>query len=318
MEAGVEGAGADCGAAQGALDGAVKPGAAGLEAFAGVGEGVARVVVEDVGGEVGNLALALAELGGEGGFETECEVVEALGGAAQERGHARLGTVCGQAGEALAGIEKLKADGAIEPVGLVGEVLGDLVLDLGDELSGGGGRGGAEVGDKVGDGEVGFMADGGNDGEGGCGDGASDALGVEGGEVFKRSAAAGEDDDVDVEDAGDAGRVEQGDRRFNFGRSLVALHGDGEEEDVEAGMAAGDDVEEVANDRAGGRGDDGDGAWERGEGALAIGVEEAFVFESLLELFEGELERAGADGLHGFSDELHLSALLVDADAAAD
>jgi hypothetical protein len=35
-------------------------------------------------------------------------------------------------------------------------------------------------------------------------------------------------------------------------------------------------------------------------------------------LLEGELERAGADGLHGFRDELELAALLVDTDAAAD
>ena len=83
-------------------------------------------------------------------------------------------------------------------------------------------------------------------------------------------------------------------------------------------MAAGDDVEEVADDGAGGRGDDADGAGKGGQRALAGGVEEAFGVEALLELFEGELERAGADGFHGFGDELHLAALLVDADAAAD
>ena len=54
-----------------------------------------------------------------------------------------------------------------------------------------------------------------------------------------------------------------------------------------------------------------------GRGRLRVGVEEAFGFEALLELFEGELERACADRLHGFGDQLHLSALLVDADAAA-
>ncbi len=46
-------------------------------------------------------------------------------------------------------------------------------------------------------------------------------------------------------------------------------------------------------------------------------VEEAFGFEALFELFEGELERAGTDGLHGFGDQLHLAALLVDAYATA-
>ena len=83
-------------------------------------------------------------------------------------------------------------------------------------------------------------------------------------------------------------------------------------------MAAGDDVEEVANDGAGGRCDDADGAGKCGQRTLAGGVEEAFGLEALLELFEGELQRAGADRLHGFGDELHLAALFVDADAAAD
>ena len=109
-----------------------------------------------------------------------------------------------------------------------------------------------------------------------------------------------------------------GDGGFDFGGSLIALHGDGKDEDVEAGVAAGDDVEEVADDGSGGRGDDADGAGKGGQGALARGVEEAFGLEAFFELFEGELQGACADGLHGFGDQLHLAALLVDADAAAD
>ncbi len=76
-------------------------------------------------------------------------------------------------------------------------MLGDLVLCFCDELGGGGGSGGAQVRGEVGDGEVGFMADGGDDGQARGGDGAGNALGVEGGQVFKRASAAGEDDDVD-------------------------------------------------------------------------------------------------------------------------
>ena len=83
----------------------------------------------------------------------------------QKRGDARLGAADGQAGEALAGLQELEAGGALEAVGVGGEMLGDLVLGLGDELGGGGGSGGAEVGGEVGDGEVGFMADGGDDGK---------------------------------------------------------------------------------------------------------------------------------------------------------
>ncbi len=83
-------------------------------------------------------------------------------------------------------------------------------------------------------------------------------------------------------------------------------------------MAAGNDREEVADDGAGGRGDNADGAGKGGQRALAGGVEEAFGLEALPELLEGQLQRAGADGLHGFSHQLHLASLLVDADTAAD
>ena len=65
VEAGVEGADADGGAAQRAVEGAVDTGAEGLKAFAGLGEGLAGIVAEDGGGEGGDLVLALAELGGE-------------------------------------------------------------------------------------------------------------------------------------------------------------------------------------------------------------------------------------------------------------
>ena len=54
-----------------------------------------------------------------------------------------------------------------------------------------------------------------------------------------------------------------------------------------------------------------------GSRPLARGVEKAFGFEALLELLEGKLQRARADGLHGFGNELQLAALFVDADAAA-
>ena len=221
------------------------------------------------------------------------------------------------AGKTLAGLEKLEAAGAFEAGIEAGNVLGDAVLGFGDELGGGGGRGGAQVGDEVGDGEVGLMADGGDDGDLRGDDGAGDAFGVEGGEVFERAAAAGDDDDVDEGLTVRAGGVEAGEGGFDFGGGGLALDAGGAKEDIEAGVAAADDVEEVADDGAGGRGDDADGAREGGQGALAGGVEEAFGFEALFELLEGELEGAGADGLQGFGDKLHLAALIVDADAAA-
>ena len=85
-----------------------------------------------------------------------------------------------------------------------------------------------------------------------------------------------------------AGRqIELGNCGFNFGRRGIALNGDGEDQDAKAGMAAGYDAEEVANDGAGWRGDDTDGAREGGERLLAIGVEQAYGFKALLQLLEG-------------------------------
>jgi hypothetical protein len=71
---------------------------------------------------------------------------------------------------------------------------------LGDDLGGGGRSGSPEIGDKVSDGEISFVADGGDDRNVGVGDGASKRFVVEGSEVFKRSSAASEDDEVN--DAG--------------------------------------------------------------------------------------------------------------------
>ena len=191
-------------------------------------------------------------------------------------------------------------------------MLGDFVLGLGDELGGGRGSGSAKVGGEVGDGEVGFVADGGDDGEWRGGDGSGNALGIEGGQIFQRSTAAGEDNDVD-----EVGGRERGDGGFDFSGGLIALNGDRDEQHIEAGVAAGDDGKEVSNDGAGGRGYDANSAWEGGQRALAIGVEEALGLEFFLELLEGKLERARADGFHGFRDKLHLAALLINADAAA-
>ena len=136
----------------------------------------------------------------------------------EERGDARFGAADGYTGKALMGLQELEAGGAFDAVGLVGEVFGDFVLGLGDELGGSGGRGGAEVGGEVGDGEVGFVADGGDNGKFAGDDGAGNTLGVEGGEVFEGAAAAGEDDEVDK-----SGSIEFGESGFNLGWRGIAL-----------------------------------------------------------------------------------------------
>ena len=67
-----------------------------LEATAGGGEGLARIVAKDCGGAGGDQFLTATESRCECGFETGGEVVEALGLAVQQGCHARLGAADGQ------------------------------------------------------------------------------------------------------------------------------------------------------------------------------------------------------------------------------
>ena len=83
-------------------------------------------------------------------------------------------------------------------------------------------------------------------------------------------------------------------------------------------MTPGGDVEKVADDGAGGRGDDSDSAGKGGKRAFAIRVKQALGLEPGFELLEGELERPGTDRFHRFGHQLHLSALLIDRDPATD
>ena len=64
VEAGVNSADADGGAAKSAFERTVDAGAQCLEAFAGTGERLAWIVAENGGSEIGDVVLALAEMRG--------------------------------------------------------------------------------------------------------------------------------------------------------------------------------------------------------------------------------------------------------------
>ena len=83
-------------------------------------------------------------------------------------------------------------------------------------------------------------------------------------------------------------------------------------------MAAIHDIKEIADDSAGRRGNDADAVRECGERLFAGRIEEAAGFKALFELLEGDLQRSGADGLEEFGDQLHLAALLVYGNLAAE
>jgi hypothetical protein len=262
------------------------------------------------------------------------EVVQALSAAADEGLQPVLHLGDGERGEALAGQHELVADGAADTCGEQFDALLDAVLSCCDEFRGGRGSGGAQVGNEIRDGEVGLVANGGNNRQFRGGDGACESFIVESGEVFQRASAARDEDEIDL--GGEMDRlinfafalaglalvglalVEPADSRGDRGGAFGALHGGGIDEKVEARVAAANDLDDVVEDRAAGGGDDAEGAREGGQGALAGGIEESFGEETGLELGEGELEGTGATRFQRLGDELELAARLIDGDSAAD
>src|SRR5208282_2007509 len=98
---------------------------------------------------------------------------------------------------------------------------------------------------------------------------------------------------------------------------FVALHAHGIEQHVHIGKAALEDAEDVADGRAGGRGDQPDAPRQQGQRLFARGIEQALGLEPLLQLLEGELEGAEANRLDLRDVHLILATKLVDAYGAA-
>src|SRR5439155_9134631 len=188
---------------------------------------------------------------------------------------------------------------------------GNVAPVRGDSLGSGRRSGRAGIGDEVGDGEVGLVADAGDNGDRAGVNGAGDDLFVEGPELLDGAAAAGDDDGVDAPDA-----VELADGLGDADRRLCALDGRGREDDFGEGPAAGEDVRDVMEDGAGGRGNDADAGGEAGQGAFAGLVEKAVGGELLPEAFEFRLASAHSGRLYEIDDQLHVAALLVEGDAA--
>ena len=249
----------------------------GLEAVGVVGQAEGDVLAAEAGFEVGEARVLGAEGAVEGGFGAVGEVVEVLGAALEGGAGAAEDGVGGEVGEALAEAEEVVAVGAEEAGVKVGDAVGDVVLGGGEELGGGGGGGSVEIGGCVGDGGVGGVADAGDDGDGAGGDGAGYDLGVEAVEVFPGASAAGYEDYVGVLGVGG----EPADAGGYFGGAVGALDGGGVDEEIDGGVAAAADLDDVAEGGALQAGDDSDAVGEGWEGALV--VEEAFSAELFFE-----------------------------------
>ena len=178
---------------------------------------------------------------------------------------------------------------------LVGEE-GAFVGD--EELGGVGWGGGADVGGEVGERDVDFVADTGDGGDFGSGDGASEGFVVKGGEVVGAAAAADEDDDFGL---GFFVELLEGADDLLGGLEALDLGVD-DVDDKPAGAFA-KDFDEIFVSGGFGGADDGDAVEVAREGAFAFRGEEAFLGEFSLETLEGELDAAGADGLDGGDDE---------------
>src|SRR5947209_18808449 len=99
--------------------------------------------------------------------------------------------------------------------------------------------------------------------------------------------------------------------------SAVALHARGRDEDADGSRATLDCADDVAKARAGRAGDDADAPRQERQFALERLVEETFGEEPLLQLLEGDAQRARADGVERLDHQLVLAARLVDREPTA-
>jgi len=96
------------------------------------------------------------------------------------------------------------------------------------------------------------------------------------------------------------------------------LNGDGEEDEIDGGPAAGNDLQHIADGRTSGASDEGDASRKAREGAFAGGIEESFTGQFFAKLSEGEFERSESLGPDFANDDLVGTAGFVDLDASGD
>ena len=123
---------------------------------------------------------------------------------------------------------------------------------------------------EVADGEINFVADGGDDGQPGMKNGAGHNFLIEGPEVFQAASAAREKDEVKRAGEFLPPGIEQADGRGDFRRRARALDSTWDENDFDGRIAALHDMQHIANGRAGGGGDQADALRKAGQGTLSF------------------------------------------------
>ena len=141
---------------------------------------------------------------------------------------------------------------------------------------------------------------------------------VERPQILERAAAARDDEQIRPRHRPALGqRVEAVDRGGNLERRALALHLHRPDQHA-AREAVGEPVQDVANDRAGRRGDDADHRRQMRQQLLARFVEQAFGGEPLLALLEQRHERAEPGGLQRVDHDLVLRAARIGGEPPGD
>src|SRR5262249_9643120 len=135
-------------------------------------------------------------------------------------------------------IAELVAEGLLQ----VSDVSIEFAARLNDKFRGSGRSGRADVRNKISDGEIGFVADAGNDRNFALENRACNDFFVEGPKIFHRTAATSEDQNVN-----EFSLIEKSQCADNFFSGAVALHTHGKQRDVHVVKAALQNANDVAN-----------------------------------------------------------------------
>ena len=158
---------------------------------------------------------------------------------------------------------------------------------LHDDLGGSGRRGCAHVRDKIGDREIAFVSHAAHNGNRARGNRPRHGFLVKRPQIFDGPAAARQQNHVHHLFA-----VEIFERRGDFLSRPLALHAHGINDQVQVRKTPPQNANDIAHGRAPGRRYDADATGQHGKRLLARLIEKSLGVETLLELLEGELQRA--------------------------
>ncbi len=166
---------------------------------------------------------------------------------------------------------------------------------------------------KVGDGEIDLVTHRRNDGNGAAKDRPGNFFFVEGPQILDRPASPADDENIETREAS-----QMVDSLHDLLGCAFALNPDGVDEDMKPGKPSLQRPENIDDRGSPGRGDHPDFFRQKGELFLVGGVEKAFLFQLLFELFKGQLEGTFAFWLQDLGQKLVFASGLIDIDPAPD